>query len=86
MEITMTKKLTKKQKKEMLYNAIMIAEGVQEATSDMSYVEAWQHLVDTGMVWKLQGWFGRAAVQMISEGTLDPAPIQEEAQDNRDEQ
>ena len=32
----MTKKLTKKQKKEMLFNAVMIAEGAKEPTPDMS--------------------------------------------------
>ena len=82
----MTKQLTKKQKKEMLYNAVMIAEGAMEPTSTMSYVDAWQHLVNTGEVWKLQGWFGRAAFRMISQGTIDPAPVEEEPQDNEDEQ
>ena len=82
----MTKQLTKKQKKEMLLNAVMIAEGAMEPTPDMSFVQAWQYLVDTGQVWKLQGWFGRAAFRMISDGTLDPAPIEEEPQDNEDEQ
>ena len=38
----------------MLYNAVMIAEGEMEPTANMSYVDAWQHLVDTGEVWKLQ--------------------------------
>ena len=56
----------------------MIAEGEMEPTANMSYVDAWQHLVDTGEVWKLQGWFGRAAFRMISDGTIDPAPIEEE--------
>mgnify|MGYP003138077605 CR=1 FL=1 len=65
----MTKQLTKKQKKEMLFNATMIAEGAMEPTPTMSYVQAWQHLVNTGEVWKLQGWFGRAAFRMISQGT-----------------
>ena len=82
----MTKQLTKKQKKEMLYNATMIAEGAKEPTPTMSYVQAWQHLVDTGEVWKLQGWFGRAAFRMISQGTIDPAPVTEEPQDNEDNQ
>ena len=79
-------KLTKKQKKEMLFNATMIAEGAMEPTPTMSYVQAWQHLVDTGMVWQLQGWFGRAAARMISQGTIDPAPIEEETPNNEDDQ
>jgi len=34
----------------------------------------------------LQGWFGRAAARMISEGTIDPAPIADEPRDNGDNQ
>ena len=82
----MNKQLTKKQKKQMLLDAVMIAEGEKDPTPTMSYVDAWQHLVDTGEVWKLQGWFGRAAFRMISQGTIDPAPVEEEPQDNEDEQ
>ena len=82
----MTNKLTKKQKKAMLFDAVMIAEGAMEPTAKMSYVQAWQHLVDTGEVWKLQGWFGRAAFRMISDGTIDPAPVEEETPNNEDEQ
>ena len=80
------KKLTKKQKQQMLYNATMIAEGAMDETSDMSYVQAWQWLVDTGEVWKLQGWFQRAAFRMISQGTIDPAPVEDETPNNEDEQ
>ena len=82
----MNNQLTKKQKKQMLLDAVMIAEGEKDPTPTMSYVDAWQHLVNTGEVWKLQGWFGRAAFRMISQGTIDPAPIEEEPQDNEDEQ
>jgi len=82
----MTKQLTKKQKKQMLLDAVLIAEGEMEPTPSMSYVEAWQHLVNTGEVWKLQGWFGRAAFRMISQGTIDPAPVEEETPNNEDEQ
>ena len=80
------KKLTKKQQKAMLIDAIMIAEGASEPTPDMSYIQAWQHLVDTGEVWKLQGWFGRAASRMIAQGSINPAPIVDETQDSEDEQ
>ena len=80
------KKLTKKQKQQMLYNATMIAEGAMDETSEMSYIQAWQHLVDTGVVWELQGFFGRAAHRMLSEGTLQPAPVEDETPNNEGEQ
>ena len=66
------KKLTKKQRAEMLYNATMIAEGAMDETNDMSYIQAWQHLVDTGVVWELQGFFGRAAHQDAFRGHARP--------------
>lgn len=82
----MTKQLTKKQKKAMLMDAILIAEGEMEPTPTMSYVDAWQHLVNTGEVWKLQGWFQRAAFRMISQGTIDSAPVEEETPNDEDKQ
>ena len=48
-------------------DAIMIAEGEKEATFDESIV-AWQHLIDTGVVWQLQGVFGRTAKDLIESG------------------
>ena len=50
--------------------AIGIAEGFIEADSEEKYVEAWQYLLDTGLVWSLQGWFGRTAVAMIQAGQI----------------
>lgn len=52
------------------FTAAMIAEGVQEATSEEQYLEAWQVLVDTGMAWKLQGFFGRTATDLIENGHI----------------
>ncbi|MEC7116347.1 MAG: hypothetical protein VXW76_07275 [Actinomycetota bacterium] len=51
--------------------AILIAEGTEPA-SDEVIIQAWQYLIDTGLVWTLQGWFGRAAQQLITEGTCSP--------------
>jgi len=50
------------------YEATMIAEGTQEADSDEQYIQAWQHLIDTGLAWTLQGFFGRTASTMIQQG------------------
>ena len=60
------------------YTATMIAEGqcdlagIDESklTKEM-YLEAWQHLVDTGLAWQLQGSFGRMAQQLINEGVIN---------------
>ncbi len=59
------------------FTATMIAEGQfelagiedGELTEEM-YLEAWQHLVDTGLVWQLQGWFGRTAKYLIENGKI----------------
>jgi hypothetical protein len=50
------------------YDAVGIAEGFVEPESEDQIVEAWQTLIDTGLVWQLQGWFGRQAQQLINEG------------------
>ena len=50
------------------FEATMIAEGAQEPDSDEQYIQAWQHLIDTGLAWTLQGFFGRTASTMIQNG------------------
>ena len=50
------------------FEAVMIAEGAEEASSEEEFIRAWQHLIDTGLVWSLQGWFGRTAKNLIDEG------------------
>ena len=55
------------------YLAVGIAEGFEEAESQEQYVEAWQYLIDTGMAWRLQGWFGRAARELIDRGICQEA-------------
>ena len=55
------------------FNAVGIAEGWIEAESEDQYIEAWQSLIDSGLAWKLQGWFGRTAQQLIEQGICSPA-------------
>ena len=52
------------------YNAVGIAEGFIEASSEKEVIEAWQYLVDTGLAWQLQGWFGRTAQTLIENGII----------------
>ena len=52
------------------YTAVGIAEGFIEAETDKQVLQAWQHLVDTGLVWSLQGWFGRTARRLLDDGFI----------------
>ena len=62
------------------FHATMIAEGVEEPPGDTpeeqeeAYFAAWQHLIDTGMAWQLQGFFGRTAAAFIEDGRCSPPP------------
>jgi hypothetical protein len=52
------------------FQAVGIAEGFIEADSEEQVIEAWQYLVDSGIVWQLQGWFGRTATDLIERGFI----------------
>jgi len=54
------------------FQAVLIAEGVEPADEVLA-LEAWQHLIDTGLCWQLQGSFGRMAAQLIDAGLCQPA-------------
>jgi hypothetical protein len=56
------------------YLAVGIAEGFEEAVSHDEVREAWQYLEDTGLAYRLQGWFGREAQRLIKAGEIMPAP------------
>ena len=67
------------------FEAVMIAEEgclcgstacyAEGCDSEEVQLEAWQHLIDTGLAYQLQGWFGRVAEQLIMEGKCSrPAP------------
>lgn len=55
-----------------IFEATMLAEGAEPATSEEQLREAWQLLIDTGTAWKLQGWFGRTANSLIERGVCEP--------------
>ncbi len=47
--------------------AIMIAEGDHDV-DEKTWLKAWQHLINTGLCWQLQGWYGRQAMRLIEDG------------------
>jgi len=52
------------------FEATMIAEGATEAENEEQYIAAWQQLIDTGLCWRLQGWFGRTAQELLKQGII----------------
>ena len=52
------------------YMAVGLAEGFEEGTEEQ-VIEAWQHLHNTCLAYKLQGWFGRTAQSLIEQGVIN---------------
>jgi hypothetical protein len=51
------------------YDAVAACEGFDGEDHDAETLRsAWQHLIDTGLCWKLQGFFGRTAKTLIDSG------------------
>lgn len=55
-----------------IYTACAIIEEFDEATTDEQKIEAFQFLIDEGVVWDLQGFYGRTAARLIEEGLCSP--------------
>ena len=53
------------------FRAVALAEGFEDGTEE-EILSAWQYLVDTGLAWRLQGWFGRTASALIDAGYIQP--------------
>lgn len=54
------------------FNAVGIAEGFIECNDEEIIIKAWQYLIDTGLAFQLQGWFGRSATDLINQGVCHP--------------
>ncbi|KKL74175.1 hypothetical protein LCGC14_2067560 [marine sediment metagenome] len=55
------------------YLAVEMIEGLIETESEEQMIEAWQFLIDAGLVWSLQGFFGRTAQSLIEQGVCHAA-------------
>lgn len=49
-----------------------IAWEMGEIESEEELAEGFQHLIDTGIVWQLQGMYGRTAKRLIEAGLCRP--------------
>lgn len=59
------------------FSASMAAEGQWDLAgveeSEENFIAANQYLIDTGLCWQLQGFFGRQAASLIEQGLCHPA-------------
>ena len=62
----------KGEKRYDVVNAIIAFEMGTMATGE-EVLEFFQHLVNTGMAWSLQGSYGRAATGLLERGLIRPA-------------
>jgi hypothetical protein len=53
------------------FEAVMIAESGDDQYSEDQIIEAWQYLHTSGLAYQLQGWFGRTAQSLITQGVIN---------------
>ena len=52
------------------FEAIEIAEGLDETAHPDDVIDAWQYLHDTGLAYQLQGFFGRTCARLLENGVI----------------
>ena len=69
----MNLRATKLYKAMTSYLASAYAEGFceGEGASEQDQLIAWQYLLDTGLCWQLQGWYGRTATALLEAGKIN---------------
>ena len=59
------------------YQAVSIIEGFSgEDHTEEEILQAWQALIDSGLVWRLQGFYGRTAQYLLDNGICEQAGAQ----------
>jgi hypothetical protein len=53
-----------------VHTAAKLVTGIVTPQSHDQYLAAWQYLVATSWAWKLKGWFGWRAFQLIEENRI----------------
>lgn len=49
-------------------SAIQAITIIEDGCTSASVTQAFQYLIDTGIVWTLQGWYGRTATELLDSG------------------
>jgi len=70
----MSIKKVNKEKQWDSFSATMTVEGAcgYETDNEETYISAAQYLIDTGIAWSLQGFFGRTCASLIDQGFCHP--------------
>jgi len=51
-----------------IFQACLIVEGIEEVETEEEWIDTYQFLIDSGVVWQLQGTYGRTARDLIEAG------------------